>query len=84
MQVPEEGDFASAGVVEGDQIISVNGVALRFSFKSETSMKIFYPIFEHFHSLPLMKIFRDFRDNVTIANALSNIVGKVQIFNCYD
>ena len=30
MQVPEKGDFASAGVVEGDEIISVNGIALRY------------------------------------------------------
>ena len=29
LQVPENGDFASAGVVEGDEIISVNGVTLR-------------------------------------------------------
>ena len=29
LQVPENGDFASAGVVEGDEIISVNGITLR-------------------------------------------------------
>ena len=30
MQVPEKGSFAIAGVVEGDEILSVNGISLRF------------------------------------------------------
>ena len=30
--MPEKGDFASAGVVEGDEIISVNGIRLRYWF----------------------------------------------------
>ena len=33
LQVPENGDFASAGVVEGDEIISVNGITLRLVLK---------------------------------------------------
>ena len=31
--MPEKGDFASAGVVEGDEIISVNGIGLRYWFE---------------------------------------------------
>ena len=73
LQVPENGDFASAGVVEGDEIISVNGITLR--------LVLFVLMFCLLRSLCLFlshcEMFRGFQDNISIANALSVITGKV-------
>ena len=45
MQVPEKGDFASAGVVEGDEIVSVNGISLRLGEVFWTFLVIYFSFF---------------------------------------
>ena len=43
--MPEKGDFASAGVIEGDEIVSVNGISLRWEEVFWTSLVIFFSLF---------------------------------------
>ena len=43
--MPEKGDFASAGVIEGDEIVSVNGISLRWGEVFCTFLVIFLVFF---------------------------------------